>query len=29
MANQKTESALLKKVWDIANVMSSVYLFPS
>ena len=23
MANQKTESALLKKVWDIANVMSS------
>ncbi len=23
MANQKTESALLKKVWDIANVMSA------
>ena len=23
MANQKTESALLKKVWDITNVMSS------
>ena len=23
MANQKTESALLKKVWEIANVMSS------
>lgn len=23
MAKQKTESALLKKVWDIANVMSS------
>ena len=23
MANQKTVSALLKKVWDIANVMSS------
>ncbi len=23
MANQKTESALLKKVWDIANVMAA------
>ena len=23
MADKKTESALLKKVWDIANVMSS------
>ena len=23
MANQKSESALVKKVWDIANVMSS------
>ena len=23
MANQKTEAALLKKVWDIANVLSA------
>ena len=23
MANQKTETALLKKVWDIANVLAA------